>query len=456
LLERLSQTQFVAVVGASGDGKSSLIRAGLFSTLKQKHARLGVRWLTTSMRPAGTPMWSLAQALCDLARQSSGKIEEEASVTEIEFYRAALARGPRAIAAILREQKQATDHNQLLLVDQFEELFRYNAIGGEAEVSTFLDQLADLIEEPPEGFYLALTMRSDFMGDCARYPRFADALNRASYLLRRMRSGELREAIARPIELFGGAVEPALLDRLISDARGEPDHLPLLQHALMWLWTREAPAAGEAGVFNSPILGLEDYQAAGGLTGALSQHANTIYDRLGGADGSPERRGTLQLACKRIFQALAETGDDGRITRRPCRFAQLAAEVDLPADAVSEVIDSFRSPDHSFLMPPASIPIGEATVIDVSHEAIIRRWDKLSGPKGWLAEEQNDADVWGRMFARTRAFIDNPRRLLPVDETAEFQDFWRRRRPSAAWMHRYSTDHEPLDTRVSLTAPASR
>jgi hypothetical protein len=88
-------------------------------------------------------------------------------------------------------------------------------------------------------------------------------------------------------------------------------------------------------------------------------------------------------------------------------------------------------------MPPWPHRIDEATVIDLSHEALVRQWDQFTGAKGWLQEEQADAEVWGKLCARTKTFIDNPRRLLDADETAEFASFWKRRQPSGAWLQRY-------------------
>jgi hypothetical protein len=440
VLERLSQNRFVAVVGASGDGKSSLVKAGLFATLKHRHARLGIHWRTVSMRPAGSPMWSLAEALYRLTRTAPDEQEQPVPIADAELYRAALARGPHAIATVLREQSGAATNQNLLLVDQFEELFRYGVIGGETEVRTFLNQLADVIEEPPPGFHLALTMRTDFLGDCARYPRFADALNRASYLLRRMRPAELEEAIARPAELYGGSVAPDLLQRLLVDAEDEADQLPLLQHALMWLWNRESPPPGEAaGTTARPVLELADYERVGGVTGALSQHASKIYDELG-KGLSPEQAAELQLAAKRVFQALAEVGDDGRVTRRPRRFGELVAETGARPEVLRQVIEAFRGSGHSFLMPPPSVPIDDSRVIDVSHEALIRRWDKVSGAKAWLAEEQADAETWERLSGRVRSFAANPRRLIKdEDEIAELGSLWDRRHPSDGWLNRYLT-----------------
>src|SRR5262249_31121596 len=179
------------------------------------------------------------------------------------------------------------------------------------------------------------------------------------YLLRRMTEVELQDAILQPAQLLGGTVEPALVQRLARDAQGEQDHLPLLQHALMWLWEHERQRLRAHGASDAPVvLRLADFEAAGGMGGALSQHASAIYAELG--DGSADqasRKPALQDAAKRLFLALSDVDEHGRIVRRPQRFAQLTGEVGAPSADLREIIDSFRAPGESFLMPPASITL---------------------------------------------------------------------------------------------------
>jgi hypothetical protein len=157
---------------------------------------------------------------------------------------------------------------------------------------------------------------------------------------------------------------------------------------------------------------------------------------LGGAD--PDRLQALQLATKKLFQSIIDIGEHGRATRRPLRFAQLVAETDLASQLLTEAIDAFRAPGRSFLVPAFPSPINDETVVDISHEALIRQWNKLSTPRGWLWEEQQDAEAWRQLRARTEAFVQN-RRLLDPREAQELTSFWQRRR-SIAWLRRY---HQP-------------
>jgi hypothetical protein len=442
---RVRRGRFVAIIGASGGGKSSLVKAGLFATLKHKHKRLGIIWRTATMRPGSSPMWSLAETLYRTLHPSPVSPDKAAPAHAVEPFRAGLARGRRAIAAVLEEHALPAGENLLLLIDQFEELFRYETLGGEAEITNFLDQLVDIIDQPPEGFHLALTMRSDFLGDCARYPRFADALNEASYLLRGMSNDELTEAVLHPAELLGGRVEGDLLDRMIRDAQREQDYLPLLQHALAWQWACARNHVPESGSLRQPVvLNLQRYAAVGGLTGALSHHANAIYELLG---ATTERRRALRFAAKRLFQSLVEAGSRGRVTRRPLPFVQIVAETGLPAVDLKEVIEAFREVGHSFLMPPRPQPIEDSTVIDISHEALIRQWDKLNGrdlDEDWLEEEQADAEIWRRLYLHLQAFGKNPRRLLDGSEIDEFNDLVEKRKLSPVWFQRYIPEHREV------------
>jgi hypothetical protein len=192
------------------------------------------------------------------------------------------------------------------------------------------------------------------------------------------------------------------------------------------------------------VLNLQHYAAVGGVTGALSHHADAIYERLG---ATTERRHALRLATRRLFQSLVEVGSRGRVTRRPLQFAQIVVETGVPDDDLKEVIEAFREVGHSFLMPPRPQPIEDSTVIDVSHEALIRQWDKLNGrdvDEDWLKEEQADAEISRRLYLNLQAFSNNPRRLVDGSEIEEFNDLVEKRKLSPAWFQRYIPEHQEM------------
>ena len=219
---------------------------------------------------------------------------------------------PAALAELLRGGK---DDNICILVDQFEELFSFARKHGREEAQLFVDILVGLQENPPEGLYAILTMRSEFLGVCARFKGLAEAVNQTQYLLPQMERPALLRAIREPAVLYDGEVSRELAERLIADAGGGQDQLPLIQHGLMVLWRRKtgaptgmtwaaegaAPfeAAEAAASYGLPEaaasfrhqtgpawrLGLEDYRGAGGLAALLSDHADQVM-----AKAAPDER----------------------------------------------------------------------------------------------------------------------------------------------------------------------
>jgi WD40 repeat protein len=446
LLQALGDARFLPVIGTSGCGKSSIMKAGLIATLEREHGALGATWQSVEMRPGNAPMWNLAEALWAAIPAAANRLaaaapgQAKGTPEEIAAIRAMLGRGPGGIERVLREHGFPQDRDLLLLVDQFEELFRFESLGGEAEVSSFIDQLVDVFDGQPHGIHVVSTMRADFFAECARWPRLAGALNRTAYLLRWMTEDELREAITAPARLYRGEIEPKLVDRIIQDAGGEPDQLPVIQHALMWMWTRTGKAC-------DAVLTLKDYEGeeVGGLDGALSRHADQIYDGLATASIDGSQRDLRPLA-KQVFQSLSDIDPAGRAIRRARQFGELRTVAGCEARELQYVIDQFRKPGCSFLMPDEMRELKDTDPIDVSHEAVIRQWSKMNGTdtaKGWLEEERQDSEVWRLLAGEAATFQDDRNYRLSARQTQRFDTWWREREPSRAWVSRYSRDGAP-------------
>jgi hypothetical protein len=169
-----------------------------------------------------------------------------------------------------------------------------------------------------------------------------------------------------------------LVNRLLNDVGANPDQLPILQHALMrtWdEWRRPAPehaAAHAAG----PLIDVCCYEAIGGMSDALSRHAEEAYDEL------PDER--ARRLAEHLFKALTERGPDNREIRRPTRLKEICEIAGASPEEVSAVVEVFRSEGRSFLMPPAGVALGPDTVIDISHESLIRNWGRL---REWVKDE---------------------------------------------------------------------
>ena len=302
ILRRLRQHRFLAVVGASGSGKSSLIRAGLLPYLHGGFlSAAGSHWRVAIFRPGNDPIANLAAALnhpsvLGQPAENADEAARNAMLLEVSLRRSGLGLIEAVRLARLPEHEQI-----VVVVDQFEELFRFaNAAGKprqEDDASAFVKLLLEAKEQSELPVYIVLTMRSDFIGDCARYRDLPEAVTTGLYLIPRMTREQRRAAIVEPVRVGGGSIAPRLVNRLLNDVGDNPDQLPILQHALLrtWDYWQSHHADGR------PI-DLDDYRAIGGMAEALSLHADEAYE------GLPNDR--YREIARRMFQALTEKGLD--------------------------------------------------------------------------------------------------------------------------------------------------
>ena len=261
-------------------------------------------------------------------------------------------------------------------------------------------------------------MRSEFLGECARFNGLAEAVNRTQYLVPRMDRDGLMRAIRRPALLYGGEVSLDLAERLIADVGGREDELPLIQHGLMYMWNTAAAATPPG---SKIILDADLLEAAGGLAHLLSGHADAIVDE---AAPDPERR----YAAERLFRALTELNAEGHAVRRPQVFRDLVAVTQIGDDKLRDIIDALRRDGVSFLTPYSQQPITDGTPIDISHEALIRCWDRLADPQdGWLKREFDDGLIWRSLVVEAEGFKASKHRVLSPATTEERWQWWQQR-----------------------------
>jgi WD40 repeat protein len=400
LLEHLYGTHFLALVGSSGCGKSSLIRAGLIPRLTAGFlVEARDRWTFTVMTPGEMPL---------------ARLGAEFQTTESDLREG----GVDAIIERLAMSEEAASSNCLLLVDQFEELFRFAALGPRRdEAADFVNILLALAAQREFPVFVVLTMRSDFLGDCDAFYGLPEALNRSHYLVPRLTRQQRREAIEAPVRLFRQNITPQLADRVLNDIGDELDQLPVMQHALLrtWeYWARE----GSAGPIDVP-----HYLAIGGAREALSRDAESALEGMPDED----RRLTAQL-----FQALTDTDASNRSVRRPVRMSELVEATGAPRERIEGIIERFREDGRSFLVLQQEA--GDA-LIDISHEALIRQWCSL---RNWAEEEAESKRIYLDLVnavARKKALLHD------ADLQAALE--WRRTKQSTkAWARRYDPRFE--------------
>ena len=415
LLELLRSNRFLAVVGTSGSGKSSLVRAGLIAALHGgTMTQAGSTWEVVILRPGGSPLENLARAMVE-----AGLYEVQDADT-LPRLLATLRRSRFGLAEAMKQSDLfAPGTNLLVVVDQFEELFRFRQQGLDFEetAAAFVNLLLSASEQAEYPVYVTITMRSDYLGDCSEIPGLAEAVNQGEYLIPRLARDQKRDAIEKPIGVGGAKISPLLVQRLLNDVGDDPDQLPVLQHALSRMWE----SWSRKGAFDRPIE-IADFEATGGLATALSNHADEIYDAL-----SDDRH---RSTGERIFKALTQKGEDNRGIRRPTRLAQLQAIVAAPRDIVIRVLDAYRAHGVTFLMPGPEVELGDRTVLDLSHESLMRCWQRL---RGWVEEEAQSARIYRRLLDTARLWKDG-RAGLFHDPDLQIALSWREHQaPSAAW-----------------------
>ena len=454
LYRLIDRSHFIAVVGSSGSGKSSLVRAGLLPLLDIETGETGGHsWLWREMRPGDAPLQRLTGLLASLSNDddpivASGRRERIA---------AQLQRSSFGISEALAETNSLAGKSIVLVIDQFEELFRYaTTVSGKVgltgeevrardEATQFVQLLLEASRAPSIRIHVILTMRSDFIGDCARFHGLPEAVCAAQFLVPSLTRDQLDDVIRKPTEKAGATIDPELVERILNDCGTEMDQLPVLQHCLSRLWEEagKVPAASPASSSAVPVvqnssagqvsqrhLSLTHYRNIGEFANALSRHADEILRDLPGP--------TLQLAVEQIFSALSELDKEGRAVRRALRFSQLVAEAGVDEASVRKALDRFRADDCSFLTPPP-FEVKEilgTTRIDVGHEALLRRWEEVSGrgaELGWLRAEQQA----GERYRGLLAIAEGGNATLPSHLVDERLAWWQARPRTSAWAKRY-------------------
>jgi hypothetical protein len=376
ILEKLNRSRLVTVIGSSGSGKSSLVRAGVIPSLKAGF--LGSpRWRIVKMRPGN-------RAIANLARE----LEKSLGAGGLEV---TLGRGPLGLVQAIGESRLPAGEHVLIIVDQFEELFRYQRESGDAEAArgvaaAFVKLLLEATTQRDLPIYVVITMRSDYLGDCAQFRDLPERINEGLYLVPRMRRDQLQQAIVGPVAVEDAVIAPRLVQRLLNDTSDDPDQLPVLQHVLFraWIIWNHAPRP----------LDLEDLDAVGGMRESLSRHADEIYDSL-----SLEQQNIARI----VFQQLSDRDADGREIRRPAPLTHIAAVAGVPGAILEEVVARFAVPEAALLYR------NEDGHLDITHESLIRKWRLIQGDKtlgsertGWLQEEIDARDQFLVLLERAR------------------------------------------------------
>jgi WD40 repeat protein len=383
LVQAVGDRRLVAVVGPSGVGKSSVVKAGLVPALRRGGLPGSERWLVTDMFPGSYPYEEFAAALLRVAVERPDELVEELARDELGIR--------RVVKRILPPGSEL-----LLVVDQFEELFTLMA--DEETRRRFLAGLTALAGDARSPARVLVALRADFLDHPLRYAEFGELLRAGMVAVAAPSEDELADAIERPARRVGVRFEPGLVSQIVADVRDQPGALPLLQYALTELFANRS----------GDVLTLEGYLAIGGVIGALGRRAEDLYARL---------RPSARAACRQVFLRLVSADPAAHDTRRRVRRSELR-QLELESAALDEVLGRYG--EHRLLTFDRE-PLTRTPTVEVAHEAILSQWDRL---RGWIGERREHLLLHRRLVEAVAEWEDagrDPEYLPREGRLAQFE-----------------------------------
>lgn len=389
LVQRLVETDFLAVIGASGSGKSSVVRAGVVPMLSgQKQTNvvpeaLTEEWMPYIFSPSQQPLQSLATALYPQQDEQQ------------KLFSSQMLEDKTALLSAL--QSLSSSASVLLVIDQFEELFTLDtdsqSVLSAKIVTAFIDNVVTAVTSNENvNFKILITLRSDFYTDCLNFEVLHKLLERHQKIISPMNPDEMREAIIQPATKGKWKIQDGLVELFLEDVGEEPGRLPLLSHALLETWKRR----------RMRVMTLTGYQEAGGVKRAIAQTAETTYSNF-----TPNQQIRAKQIFKRLTALVGETHDV--YTRRRVSWGELGR------DEETQIVISELS--------YARLVTADDNTVEVAHEAVIREWKAL---RSWLDEDREDLIIHRRLTLAAQTWQEKERNKsflyqgLRLDEAEEW------------------------------------
>jgi hypothetical protein len=443
LFDKLYLNNFIAVLGYSGSGKSSLVKCGLLPKLRNREEK---SWRIVQFRPGNNPILNMAKSfikpddphpLFDLKKDNKEDVIEDME----GFVHSLLDRSTIGLSEAVSYSNLEEDENLLILVDQFEELFSFwksenHLEGARSHSELFVELLLAASQKAGSRIYIIITMRSEFLGDCARFQGLPEIINNGQYLIPPMNREELKAVIIGPVKKFneinGKSVNlsRAFVSRVLNEIPNDQDQLPILQHALMRTWEQRTPHS------DPDIIKIEHYEKVGGIASALNNHADDIYEEKLKELESVGAYTQVSSICERLFRALTEKNAEGQEIRKPTLLPDLSGILDSRSEDVEQVIQVFNE-NGSFLVTYEAK--NEATgetglMVDISHESLIRKWDRL---KKWVDEEAKSAETYKQLCKDAHSKRAGDDEFVTGFKLLQAEAWLNDEKPNVNWAKRY-------------------
>jgi len=500
---QLQKNKFLMLTGASGDGKSSLVYAGIIPNaragfLKSKYTN----WCIAGFRPERTPFQNLA-----------GSLAKQLDIPNPYTVQGELNHGFSALVDLYKNSKRFIDihsdawlradekekgrmkreaANLIILVDQFEELFtnpeNYHQGVPSRDANLVLNLLLEtariaLEEDIP--IYVIFTMRSDYIGQCAAFRGLPEYIGFSQFFVPRLNRSQLQQVIEEPATLSGNRIARRLTERLIHDLTEGVDQLPILQHALKQIWiaadsgNEEMDLIHYAMVGGMPVTELPDEQVnrfndwfallspeikacyhAPNLQNVLDTHTNKLYEQAAGYylsnTGKPISDLDAKMIIRTAFTCLTKIDQSRAVRNRMTlqEITNLLGNPEFDHTSVGALLNIFREPGNTFINPfisdedPDSRQLNPGTVLDITHESLIRNWQWLGQ---WAKEEYDSYSVSLDFEKQLDRWVNSGKSnnyLLSIGPLTYFENWYNKAKPNAWWIARYLPEETNNETKL--------
>lgn len=420
---KLLNNRFITLIGSSGCGKTSLINCGVIPLARHHHIDGESQWRIISFRPGNDPMGNLAVAISE-ELSASGQLRTDWKTIQSELFD-----NPDGIGAALRRFISNPEEKVLLVIDQFEELFRLAARGKKeivaASVAKFVGLMVEVIDQPDENIFSIISLRSEYIGECSRYHGLTQLINNSNYLVPELNPENYRKVIEAPVINSGAKIDPQLVSSLLFDLGGRPEQLPAVQHAMMRTFEHWQKMDDPG----RPV-GTSDYDAVGNLNMAMEKHAEETFEAL-----------TIRekMICEVMFKTITEKSPDSRGFRNPSSVSTIKNIACCTSEEIYDVIEKFRHPSVCFITPLHWLPLKDESMVDLSQEILIKLWDRLND---WVDEEASSSRIYLRLSEASAMYQQGKTGLWrPPDLQLAIN--WREKyKPTLAWAERYNPAFE--------------
>lgn len=491
-IELLKQNKFLMLTGASGDGKSSMVFAGIVPNARAGFFRgeFG-RWAIIDFRPERDPFGNFANSIATVLNISSEIVKETIKhgfSSLIDLYTSSELfldkNKPEYLNSDEKEKRKLANKasNLLIIIDQFEELFTNTENFLNGQLSNNAKLLLNLVIETNRialeknlPIYIICTMRSDYIGNCTFFKGLPELIGTSNYFIPRLNRNEIYQVIEEPAIMNGNSISSRLVQRLLYDLKEGMDVLPVLQHSLFRIWKI-------ADQENSSTMDLIHYAKVGGmphdeltqadqddfldwfdtlpdfkkellknpsLSNVLDAHANELFETTHEYQNSNKNeisKSYAQELIKKSFVCLTRL-DEGKAVRNRATIEEISQIIDdhsISSISLSRVLENFTKQGNTLVRPFNLSEIIEnnpqqliTTELDITHEALIRNWQKLNE---WVAEESESASKFHDLlvqYSRWKTNSEATPYLLSVGQFSFFNEWYKEKKPSIAWLQKY-------------------